>query len=76
MLTFYGKLHLENGEDVLKRKTSVKEGDLKQKFKKKSHMELNKVLQFDNQMRGTYHMKNNYPDLRVEGFRERKNKLM
>ena len=35
MLTFYGKLHLEGGEDVLKRKASVKESDLKQKFKKK-----------------------------------------
>ena len=36
MLTFYWKLPLEGGEDVLKRKNSVKEFDLKQKFKKKS----------------------------------------
>ena len=60
----------------MKRKSSVKDGDLKQKFKKKSHMELNKVLQFENPMRGTYHPKSNYPDLRVEGFRDRKNKFM
>ena len=76
MLTFYGKMHLDNGEDLLKRKTSVKEGELKQKFKKKSHMELNKVLQFENPMRATFIAKNTYPDLRVEGFRDRMNKFM
>ena len=76
MLTFYGKLHLEGGgcEELLSRKKSVKESDLKQKFKKKGNMELNKVLQFEGQGRGLY--KSNYPDLRVEGVRERKNRLM
>ena len=43
MLTFYGKLHLE-GEEALRRKSSVKETDLKQKFKKKTQYELSKMI--------------------------------
>ena len=77
MLTFYGKLHLKAvGEELLGRKSSIKETDMKQKFKKKSPMELNRALQFESPSKGISGYKTNYPNLRVDGVNERKSKFM
>ena len=49
---------------------------MKQKFKKKSPMELNRALQFESPSKGMGGYRTNYPNLRVEGVSERKTKFV
>jgi hypothetical protein len=45
LVTFYGKIQHQK-EEVGNRKSSLKKGDSKRNFKKKSHLEINELIEF------------------------------